>query len=102
MINDTTNNNEGRELGWDDELDVNAGSNFEVLPEGEYDFVVKRLRRAATVRRPARSSHRATWSKSSLTSMVARLITRCSCTAAVRACCARSSRPSAHARTASG
>ena len=46
MINDTTNNNEGRELGWDDELDASAGSNFEALPEGEYDFVVKKIEKS--------------------------------------------------------
>ena len=35
----------GRELNWDDEIEVD-GSNFEPLPEGDYDFTIERFERS--------------------------------------------------------
>ena len=37
-------NNQGHELGWDDQIEKD-GSDFIVLPEGDYDFVVTEFER---------------------------------------------------------
>ena len=37
-------NNQGHELGWDDQIEK-GGSDFIVLPEGDYDFVVTEFER---------------------------------------------------------
>ena len=34
----------GKEFGWDDEIQ-NEGSDFEPLPEGEYDFEIRTMER---------------------------------------------------------
>lgn len=39
MTQNTANNDTGRELGWDDELE-NDGKDFIVIPAGEYEFQV--------------------------------------------------------------
>ena len=40
------NENIGRELDWDADIDINAADSYEALPEGEYDFVVKRIEKS--------------------------------------------------------
>lgn len=40
-----TQMNQERELGWDDEIEKD-GSDFVLLPEGDYDFTVKKFERA--------------------------------------------------------
>ena len=39
---------EGRELGWDDTIQKES-SEFEPLPEGDYDFMVESLTAAVTM-----------------------------------------------------
>lgn len=54
--NNNMNMNEERELGWDDEITAEA-QEFIILPEGEYDFIIKkpveRGRKQATDKMPA-------------------------------------------------
>jgi hypothetical protein len=46
------NNNIGRELDWDAEIDINADDSYEALPEGEYNFVVKKIEKLRYNPRP--------------------------------------------------
>lgn len=45
-------NNIGRELDWDADIDVNAADSYEALPEGEYNFVVKKIEKCRYNPRP--------------------------------------------------